>query len=240
MNLIRQVHQGLQIELRSVMLKAISKNERVTGTVRKLQTRSGNKLVRLQARPLLHAQPKQPLFLIIFEELDIDPAIIPGEVTEGQQTRITELEHDLQASTEHVNTLIEELETSNEELQALNEELQSSNEELQASNEELETSNEELEASNEELETAYTELNMALEEIERQNTAIKDSEHKLKALLNNTLQGFVMLDRDYKVVVCNQTATEIYSKLFKVKLQEGASYVDVLRPESFADFKSDF
>ena len=72
---------------------------------------------------------------------------------------VSELELELNATREHLQTVIEDQETANEELQALNEEMQSANEELQSTNEELETSNEELQSTNEELTTVNEELN---------------------------------------------------------------------------------
>ncbi|MBF0255446.1 MAG: hypothetical protein HQL47_03070, partial [Gammaproteobacteria bacterium] len=80
-----------------------------------------------------------------------------------------ELEHELQATREHLQTMVEEMATSNEEMQALNEEAQASNEELQATNEELEAANEELQASNEELVTLNGELNAKTSEMFRLN-----------------------------------------------------------------------
>lgn len=70
-----------------------------------------------------------------------------------------EMAHELSATKEHLQALIEELATANEEMQSLNEEAQASNEELQASNEELEAANEELQATNEELISLNGELN---------------------------------------------------------------------------------
>lgn len=71
-----------------------------------------------------------------------------------------QIEDELLATREHLQTLIEEMATANEEMQALNEEAQASNEELQATNEELEAANEELQATNEELVSLNEELNV--------------------------------------------------------------------------------
>lgn len=71
-----------------------------------------------------------------------------------------QVEDELIATREHLQTLVEELATANEEMQALNEEAQASNEELQATNEELEAANEELQATNEELVSLNEELNV--------------------------------------------------------------------------------
>jgi two-component system, chemotaxis family, CheB/CheR fusion protein len=76
-----------------------------------------------------------------------------------------EVENELFATREHMQTLVEEMATANEEMQALNEEVQASNEELQAANEELEATNEELQATNEELITLNDELNAKTQEL---------------------------------------------------------------------------
>lgn len=70
---------------------------------------------------------------------------------------ILEIEQELTATRENLQTVIEELETANEQLQLYNEELQSSNEEYQSTNEELQTVNEELQSTNEELLTVNEE-----------------------------------------------------------------------------------
>lgn len=79
------------------------------------------------------------------------------------------LEDELEATREHLQSLIEELATANEEMQSLNEEAQASNEELQATNEELEASNEELQATNEELISLNEELNVKTGELTKLN-----------------------------------------------------------------------
>jgi hypothetical protein len=84
-----------------------------------------------------------------------------------------ELEDELAATREHLQTLVEELETSNEEMQALNEEIQASNEEMQASNEELEASNEELQSTNEELATVNEELQIKTAETQELNIELE-------------------------------------------------------------------
>ncbi|MBF0625238.1 MAG: PAS domain S-box protein [Magnetococcales bacterium] len=117
--------------------------------------------VRMGIHPASQVASSSSLYLIGFEEFEIpeplDPAL-ESPITEPASSRLPELEQELTATKEHLQTVIEELETSNEELQALNEELQASNEEMQSTNEELETANEELQSTNEELTTVNEEL----------------------------------------------------------------------------------
>ena len=84
-----------------------------------------------------------------------------------------DLEDELIATREHLQTVVEELETSSEETQALNEELQASNEELQASNEELQSANEELQSTNEELTTVNEELQVKTAELTELNADLE-------------------------------------------------------------------
>jgi septal ring factor EnvC (AmiA/AmiB activator) len=77
--------------------------------------------------------------------------------------------HELTATKEYLQSVIETQEATNEELQSANEEILSSNEELQSTNEELETAKEELQSTNEELSTVNDELRNRNAEISQVN-----------------------------------------------------------------------
>jgi two-component system CheB/CheR fusion protein len=114
-----------------------------------------------------------------------------GKTTIEDSNNVTdkELEDELAATREHLQTLVEELETSNEEMQALNEEIQASNEEMQASNEELEASNEELQSTNEELATVNEELQIKTAETQELNI-------ELECIQNSVDYPLLVLDRN--------------------------------------------
>ena len=243
MSILKLIHPDLQIEIRSVLGKAVRIGEIVSGNVRNIELDNGKKmLVKLTAKPLLFSHKVNPLYVVIFQEIKIDRSFLKetNKKEDKDNPRIMELEQELLAAREHMNNLVEELETFNEELQATNEELQSSNEELQASNEELETSNEELQSTNEELEIAYNELRQASNEIERQNKQIKDSEGNLKTVFNNTLQGFILVDNKYTIKTFNKTAFEIFKRTYQVNIKTGMSIIDVFEPEELEDFYRNF
>ena len=80
---------------------------------------------------------------------------------------IEELERELAATREDLQTTVAELETTNEELRAVNEEAVTMNEELQAANEELEAVSEELRSLNEELTTVNSQLRAKIEQVEQ-------------------------------------------------------------------------
>ena len=158
----------------------------------------------------------------------------------ANRVSILELENELTAIREQLQTYIEELETTNEELQSLNEELQSTNEELQSSNEELETSNEELQSTNEEIQIAYTELKAATEELEEKDLLLEKSKAELTALLNNDMQAFFLLDKEGLVLNFNQKAKELVNELRSTRLLKGLNIVDILDEQSNHVLKSHF
>ncbi|HKV88881.1 MAG TPA: CheR family methyltransferase [Candidatus Dormibacteraeota bacterium] len=110
---------------------------------------------------------------------------------------------EVETAYEELQSSNEELETTNEELQSTVEELETTNEELQSSNEELETMNEELESTNAELQSINTDLRLRTDEIERLNTL-------LLAISGNIEVGAAVLDRDMRVQVWNERATDLW------------------------------
>lgn len=110
-------------------------------------------------------------------------------------TRIEQLEDELQTTKESLQATVEELETSNEELQ-------SSNEELIASNEELQSTNEELQSVNEELYTVNSEYQAKIEEL----TSLKSD---VENLLRNTEVGALYLDGKLQIRKITDKASEI-------------------------------
>lgn len=114
-----------------------------------------------------------------------------------------DLEDELIATREHLQTVIEELETSNEETQALNEEMQASNEELQASNEELQAANEELQATNEELTTVNEELQIKSAELADANT-------DLESIQTSVDYAIVVVGEQLRLQRFNETSARLF------------------------------
>ena len=98
-------------------------------------------------------------FLVLFEEAR--PGAAPGAMpkparqTNGGSTR---LRHELAATKEYLQSIVEDHAGTVEELRAANEEAQAGNEELETAQEELESANEELNTLNEELKTSNVEF----------------------------------------------------------------------------------
>jgi len=237
-NIIKLIHKDLQIEFRSVINKAVKENQPAKSEVKKIDFFDKKLMVQIVLKPLLYSPTENALYMVIFESHEaVENDNLPTkELPEADTSRILELEHELAATKENLQTFIEELETANEELQSLNEELQSSNEELQSSNEELETSNEELQSTNEELQIAYTELKAANEEIERQAALLHTSEQNANALLSNTLQAFVLINSDYKLSAFNKLAEKLSAEIFARSLRLQDNIIDIIPEDDFEFF----
>ena len=141
--------QALRGELLTLLHRCQQTNKLQRGRRRKL----GKEWVRVAVEPLSEANNFLTLVLFLSEQA-------AGSEESQPPTENRQLEDELVATREHLQTLVEEMATANEEMQALNEEAQASNEELQATNEELEAANEELQATNEELISLNEELNL--------------------------------------------------------------------------------
>lgn len=157
--------KGIGLEF-TVLLKKAQKDEKIVKSRGFRIDPASKKMFSFSIMPLEKELTGRLLYIVAFEpkrSAVIESPEVPVPQDSGQ--RFIELEQELSATKENLQTLIEELEISNEELQSLNEELSSTNEELQASNEELETTNEELQSTNEELMTLNEELNIKSAEL---------------------------------------------------------------------------
>ncbi|MGB3589881.1 MAG: CheR family methyltransferase, partial [Tunicatimonas sp.] len=186
-SLITHINRAFHLELRTVFTKAKRENQARKSNLIRLTVDNQQRLVRLLVKPFVFQRSNTSYYLVIFENLDIPSSymFLPDTLDLDQEQhqyalRNMELEHELSATKEHLQTFTEELETSNEELQAINEELQSANEELKSSNEELETSNEELQSANEELHTSNSELAVSNETLIEKETELRRSQEALE------------------------------------------------------------
>lgn len=239
LQLIKMLNQELQIEVRSILAKSIKERISVKSKIKKFDLFGQRYFVRINAKPLLYKAGTQELFVVIFERLDLDE-LFPNtnELSQIQidNARVGELEHELAATKEHLQTYIEEIETSNEELQSLNEELQSTNEELQSSNEELETSNEELQSTNEEIQIAYAELKTAHDELEKKEKYLLVAQANTEALLSHTWQCVMLIDSNYRVVKFNEKASYLFQQLRHKALRTNDLIIDMIPAGHVEDF----
>ncbi|WP_141734430.1 chemotaxis protein CheB [Oligoflexus tunisiensis] len=147
----------------------------------------------------------EPRLVLSFETVAVplDEKLESSSHNKSMANEFEQLERELAATREHLQTVIEEQETSNEELQALNEELHSANEELQSTNEELETSNEELQSTNEELTTLNEELNV-------KSAELIDLNNYLTAVQDAIQYPTIVVDRNLNLVRFNRCAELVF------------------------------
>jgi two-component system CheB/CheR fusion protein len=198
-NLLAAAHPDLQLELRSLLLKAAQ-----TGGASRdvaVQLDGARRTVRVGVRPVAFQRLAPGFLLVVFEELP-EPAASqtperPGdgagaepaaEVGEGLEPVVRQLEEEMQRMREQLRATVEMYETQAEEFKAANEELQPMNEELRSASEELETGKEELQSVNEELTTVNAELKERVEEVGRANSDLQN-------LMHATQIGTLFLDR---------------------------------------------
>jgi len=146
---------------------------------------------------------REQLYVVLFEEAIASDAVgaRPIEATPrgprppeapAEDRRLPRLEHELVATKEYLQSLIEEHGRTNDDLGSANEELVSGNEELQSMNEELETAKEELQSTNEELTTVNDELQGRNQEVVQTNSDLIN-------LLTTVDIPIIILDRERRI-----------------------------------------
>ncbi len=186
-----------------------------------LETSQGEIRFNLEVVPINSRHPKEPLFLILFQTLDREPAPAPRGKKSASNGRneIKRLRQALANSQQTVRTLIEESESAREEYQAATEEIASANEELQSTNEELETSREELQSANEELNTVN-------EELSHRNADLHQIYDDLNNLIATVGIPIVMLDRELRI----RRATAAAQQVFRLIAADIGRRITDLRP----------
>ncbi len=208
LNATRLVREALRVPLSIAIRQAINQGQQCVHRGARVETEEGEtQVVNLSVTPLRGADTGlasalQDLLLIQFEQVDVSTrapvpspegnAMVDRDLREADQL---DLERELQATREYLQTTVEELQSANEEVK-------STNEELQSANEELETSQEELQSVNEELATLNTELESKVEAL----TWANDDLHNL---LSSIDVGIIFLDRHMHVRRFNQAATQV-------------------------------
>ena len=206
-NILDMAREGLRIELSSALRRAVTTEQEVVSQGIQVRVNQDLQPIHLYVLPLKQPKDLAGNFLVAFEELPQQAESQPektGTQSCYEDSRISELEQELQNTRESLQTTIEELESSNEELKSTNEEMQSSNEELQSTNEELESSKEELQSLNEELQTVNSELQSKVEEL----TAVQDD---INNLLSNTEIAIVFVDQELCIKRFSKEAAQVIS-----------------------------
>ncbi|MEZ6047404.1 MAG: PAS domain-containing protein [Planctomycetaceae bacterium] len=199
-NLLKMVENDLKTALSAGLHHADRKETAVSYSGVNVRTLDGEKTFKVIVEPFKKSARK--LFMITFEEQEKKPQVVDtGEVSNFEldaqaNTRISELERDLDYTRESLQATVEELETSNEELQSTNEELVASNEELQSTNEELHSVNEELHTVNAEHQRKIDELTL--------------TNNDLQNFMSSTMIGTVFLDSQLRIRRFTPSITSIF------------------------------
>jgi two-component system, chemotaxis family, CheB/CheR fusion protein len=152
-----------------------------------------------------HAPDQQGFSLVIFDERpDAGPETGATQSRDAPDSRISEVESELAAKEQRLQSIIEQYETSQEEMRASHEELQSANEELRSTLEELETSKEELQSMNEELQTVNQENRHKVEELAQLSSDLQN-------LLAATDIATLFLDRDLRIMRFTPQVGELFN-----------------------------
>ena len=192
-NALELVLSPLRLELSLLLQKAQRERTLIRTRAIELSGPTGRLLVTLVAVPVNVEPDAEHKTLVLFEtETAVEHVLSEIETSDEADFRIRELEQELVATREHLETNTQEMEVSNEELQSINEEFQSTTEELQSANEEFQTTNEELQSTNEELLTVNDELKSKTVELEV-------TKCDLESILNTIVEAVVVLDDEFRV-----------------------------------------
>ncbi len=196
-DLLQMAREGLAYELRRALKEAKETLTSVSKAGVRVRTNGARRPVDLEVTPFLSADGRI-YFVISFREPGQEEVkqAAKGETAEQAPGAVEQetdlLRRELEASREHLQSVITEKDVGTEELRAAYEELQSSNEELQSTNEELETAKEELQSINEELSTVN-------DEVVARNAELSQAHDDLANLLASVNIPIVMLDGDLRL-----------------------------------------
>jgi two-component system CheB/CheR fusion protein len=210
LNILRMAREGLALDLRAAVSRALKQDGRVRQFSR-LLIEGQIRPVTIEAVPFRLEAASERLILVLFLETPAGPVpdLLPARGRAATQAAHSARELDrvraeLAATRESLQTIIEEQEANNEELKSANEEIQSSNEELQSTNEELETAKEELQSTNEELTTLNEELSTRNQEL---TLALDD----LTNLISSVNIAIVIVTEDLRIRRYTPTAERIFN-----------------------------
>jgi two-component system, chemotaxis family, CheB/CheR fusion protein len=205
-NLYRAALPELHLELRTALYRALDKHEVTYSTPVPVEMQGQRRLVQLYVTPA-RGEQAPALALVVFLEIPLsEPETRPADAPAagGLDTRLHQLEEELETARAQLRSTVESAETQHEELKAANEELQSINEEYRSTLEELETSKEELQSVNEELQTVNHELQERLKELSQANNDF----HNLMAA---TEVATLFVDRQLRIKLYTPPLTRLFN-----------------------------
>ncbi len=189
LDLLAMARDGMKTKLRAAIQQAVEENTRTIIDGGRVILDGVKCPFAIDIQPVV--SDGEPLLLVCFidepkqEQRD-------HKVATSDDSRVGELELELETTKTELRSAMRNLEMSTEEQTAINEEALSVNEEFQSTNEELLTSKEELQSLNEELSALNSQLH---ETLERQRTTASD----LQNILYSTDVATLFLDTDLKI-----------------------------------------
>ncbi|HJW81744.1 MAG TPA: chemotaxis protein CheB [Acidiferrobacterales bacterium] len=199
LNILKMAREGLKLELSAAVKQAVSHHATARRSGVGVKQNGQIRSVNIEVTPIKGASAAGHCYVVIFQDVATPAAGAKAAKHTKEKTkpaardkRVTDLELELAATKEYLQSAIEQQETSNEELRSANEEIQSSNEELQSINEELETAKEELQSTNEELNTVNDEL-------EGRNHELSQLNNDLTNLISSVNLPVIIVGADLRV-----------------------------------------
>ena len=208
-NLFDMILPNLRADCRALVYRVRQTGEPDKGTAQRISQDGQSLNIYLYARSLSDELHDWVVisYLPITEKDTPDPNSV-----DFNDPFIVEIEQELNATRENLQTVIEQLETANEQLQLYNEELQSSNEEYQSTNEELQTVNEELQSTNEELLTVNEEYSAKATEQSRLSSDLSNIQESIEI-------PFFLINKEYRIQRFTRSCA-ILIDLNKIKIQD--------------------
>jgi two-component system CheB/CheR fusion protein len=230
MNIYAMAREGLGTYLISAIRKAKQNYEPVILRNIKVGTNGGTQYIDVTAQRIEKPDAIKGTVMLVFNEV---AALLKPKIAKTDKltsnTRLVELEFELQRANEELQSTREEMQTSQEELKSTNEELQSSNEELQSTNEELTTSKEEMQSLNEELQTVNAEMQSKISDFVLANNDMKN-------LLNSTDIATLFLDKELNI----RRYTDQIKKIIKLRPTDiGRPFTEMVSDLKYPKIESD-
>jgi two-component system CheB/CheR fusion protein len=196
LDLFRMLREGLLAEVRAAVNQAKTDNTAVARDGLRITEGGASRAVRVEVVPFKVPPSGIRFFLVLFQ--DAEPhgrapvSAIPEAPPAPADQKVLQLQQEIGALREYLQSVIEEQESTNEELKSANEEILSANEELQSTNEELQTAKEEAQSANEELATVN-------EELRHRNVELARVNNDLVNVLSGIGIPIVLVNRDLRV-----------------------------------------
>ena len=207
LDLFRLLREGLLAEVRSALNQARAENVPVVREGLRVLDGSQLRQVKVEVVPFKVSAAGVRFFLVLFQDMTAAevPAAPPahGPPADADE-QVKQLQQEIAALREYLQSALEEQESTNEELKSANEEILSANEELQSTNEELQTAKEEAQSANEELATVNEELRHRNAELARVN-------NDLVNLLSGVNIPIVIVSRDLRIRRMTPLAEKVFN-----------------------------